>query len=192
MRPRAASPTGTAIGAPVSTISIPRIAPSVDDIATARTMLRPMCCCTSATSRIRSPASVLASSSSALYNSGSVSDSKATSSTGPMTWTILPVVRPAVAVAILLSVRPALLSARQRRRAADDLRDLLRDPRLPRAVVGPPEDVEHLPRVVGRVLHRRPPRRLLGGRRLDERTVDGVAHVGGQQLAEYRLGRREQ
>ena len=35
------------MGAPVSTTSIPRTTASVDDIATARTWLRPMCCCTS-------------------------------------------------------------------------------------------------------------------------------------------------
>jgi hypothetical protein len=47
IRPSAAAPTGTVIGLPVSSTSIPRTTPSVDDIATARTMLRPMCCCTS-------------------------------------------------------------------------------------------------------------------------------------------------
>src|SRR5574337_131237 len=38
-------------------------------------------------------------------------------------------------------------------RAAHDLRDLLGDRRLTLAVVGPVEQVEHLARVVGRVLH---------------------------------------
>ncbi len=48
MRPSAGAPTGTVIGPPVSTTGIPRTTASVEDIATARTWLRPMCCCTSA------------------------------------------------------------------------------------------------------------------------------------------------
>ena len=44
------SPTGTEIGAPVSTTSVPRARPSVESIATARTRSSPRCCCTSATS----------------------------------------------------------------------------------------------------------------------------------------------
>ena len=37
---------------PVSTTSMPRVTPSVELIATARTMFWPMCCCTSATNLI--------------------------------------------------------------------------------------------------------------------------------------------
>ena len=48
--------------------------------------------------------------------------------------------------------------ALQGRRAADDLRDLLRDLRLARAVVGPLEHLQNVAGVVGRVLHRRAPR----------------------------------
>ena len=40
-RPRVASPTGTVIGAPVSTASMPRTRPSVDSIAMQRTTLSP-------------------------------------------------------------------------------------------------------------------------------------------------------
>ena len=46
--------------APVSTTSMPRTTPSVDDIATARTWLRPMCCCTSTTTLMPRRASVVA------------------------------------------------------------------------------------------------------------------------------------
>ena len=49
-RPSVGSPTGTEIGAPVSTTSTPRARPSVESIATARTRSSPRCCCTSATS----------------------------------------------------------------------------------------------------------------------------------------------
>ncbi len=52
MRPSDGSPTGTEIDDPVSTTSMPRVTPSVDDMDTARTCPRPMCCCTSATSSI--------------------------------------------------------------------------------------------------------------------------------------------
>ena len=55
MRPSAGAPTGTEIGPPVSTTSMPRTTASVDDMATARTWLRPMCCCTSTTTRIGVP-----------------------------------------------------------------------------------------------------------------------------------------
>jgi hypothetical protein len=49
-RPRHSSPTGTVIGPPVLRTGVPRTTPSVDDMATARTWSRPMCCWTSATS----------------------------------------------------------------------------------------------------------------------------------------------
>ena len=52
MRPSVAAPTGTVIGPPVSTTSVPRARPSVVSIATARTRSSPRCCCTSQT---RSP-----------------------------------------------------------------------------------------------------------------------------------------
>ncbi len=59
MRPNAAAPTGTEIAAPVSRAAMPRTTPSVVDMATARTWLRPMCCCTSHTTRIGAPESVV-------------------------------------------------------------------------------------------------------------------------------------
>jgi hypothetical protein len=47
MRPSAGAPTGTVMGEPRSSTSMPRTTPSVDSMATARTWWRPMCCCTS-------------------------------------------------------------------------------------------------------------------------------------------------
>ena len=47
-RPSVSLPTGTLIGAPVSTTSTPRGRPSVESMATARTRSSPRCCCTSA------------------------------------------------------------------------------------------------------------------------------------------------
>ncbi len=51
MRPSVISPTGTEMGAPVSFTSMPLSRPSVDPMATARTVPEPKCCCTSRTSR---------------------------------------------------------------------------------------------------------------------------------------------
>ena len=48
IRPSVAWPTGTEIGAPVSSTSAPRGRPSVESIATARTRSFPRCCWTSA------------------------------------------------------------------------------------------------------------------------------------------------
>ena len=90
IRPSGTAPTGTEIGPPVSSAAMPRTSPSVLLIATARTWFWPMCCCTSATTR--SPAFV-SSITMAFKSSGSCSGSNSTSSTGPMIWVILPVVR---------------------------------------------------------------------------------------------------
>src|SRR5919199_4530874 len=49
IRPRVASPTGTVIGLPESTTSMPRERPSVESMATARTRSSPRCCWTSQT-----------------------------------------------------------------------------------------------------------------------------------------------
>ncbi len=60
IRPRAASPTGTEMAEPVSMASMPRWIPSVEDIETARTWPRPMCCWTSAVTSRSSPDSDVA------------------------------------------------------------------------------------------------------------------------------------
>ena len=51
-RPSVSGPTGTLIGAPRSTASVPRARPSVVLIATVRTQLLPRCCCTSQVTRV--------------------------------------------------------------------------------------------------------------------------------------------
>ena len=63
IRPSVMSPTGTVIGAPVSTTSVPRESPSVVSMATARTRSSPRCCCTSQISQLSSPAAMSISSS---------------------------------------------------------------------------------------------------------------------------------
>ena len=51
IRPSVSGPTGTVIGAPVSTASVPRTKPSVASIAIVRTADSPRCWATSSTSR---------------------------------------------------------------------------------------------------------------------------------------------
>src|SRR5579884_1950815 len=84
-RPSVPSPTGTEMGPPVSTTSIPRGRPSVESIATARTRSSPRCCCTSATSSPPSGRVIR----SAEYTSGSRSG-KTASTTTPLISTTLP------------------------------------------------------------------------------------------------------
>src|SRR4051812_26730670 len=159
-----------------------------------------MCCCTSTTTLMSSPVAALPVMSSALYSSGRCSASNSTSSTGPMTCTTLPMFFIAVVAAMLVPrvidrrESPALASlSLQRRGAADDLSDLLRDVRLARPVVRAPQDVEHVRRVVCRVLHRGPLRAVERGGVLHECAVDHVAHVRRQQRGKNLLrGREEQ
>src|SRR6185436_16739332 len=119
-----------------------------------------MCCCTSATRRTALPLPVR-STTSALYSSGSFSGSNSTSRTGPMTWTTLPTFAPdldSVAAffgAALLWVAMSSSLTSKCLGSTDDLCQLLRDLRLPCAVERAPQDVEHVARRVGRILHRR-------------------------------------
>ena len=89
MRPSTPLPTGIWIGLPVSRTSMPRTRPSVVSMAIARTVRSPRC---SATSRVRlsgwSLMRVLLSLS-AVKISGRL-PVNSTSTTGPMTWVILP------------------------------------------------------------------------------------------------------
>ncbi len=83
MRPRVWRPTGTVIGPPVSRTDMPRVTPSVDDMATQRTTSSPMW---SATSTVRSMPLFSSWIRSAFRIFGSRSGSKRTSTVGPMTW----------------------------------------------------------------------------------------------------------
>ena len=88
-RPRVASPTGTLIGAPVSSASMPRIRPSVELMAIQRVTLSPRCCMTS-TVRSMSWSAVLPLTLMAFRISGSSPAGNSISTTGPMTCTTLP------------------------------------------------------------------------------------------------------
>ncbi len=84
MRPSVSGPTGTVIGAPVSVAGWPRTRPSVESMATVRTVFSPRCCATSSTSRLPWFSAL-----SAFRIAGS-SPSNCTSTTAPRTWVILP------------------------------------------------------------------------------------------------------
>src|SRR5258706_3332970 len=117
MRPKVPSPIGTAMAWPVSTTSLPRTRPSVESIATVRTVDSPRCCATSRTSRLP-----LLSVSSAFRISGS-GPSNCTSTTAPMTWVTRPIL-------LLIPFTGAFMIQpfdSKRFRARDDLDQFLRD-----------------------------------------------------------------
>src|SRR6185295_18159370 len=89
-----------------------------------------------------------------------------TSTTGPTTWTIMPVFirsAPRADLQVGLSLR---------RRSAGDLEQLLRDVSLPQLVVFEPQLPDHLGRTVGRPLHRHHPRALFARLRVQQDDVD--------------------
>ena len=68
----------------------------------------------------------------------------------------------------------------KRRRAADDLGNLLSDLRLPLAIVGSLQQLENLTRVVGGVLHGGAPSPVLRGRGLDHPAIHHISDIAGQ------------
>src|SRR5688572_10295366 len=154
MRPRPCSPTGTAMGRPVSSASMPRIRPSVDDMATQRTTLSPMW---SAASMVTLMPRAGSSMRIALRMEGSLSDGNCTSTAGPRTCTIVPFVMEFSGFLV------------QCLGAAHDLRDLLRDRSLAEPIPLEDEHVDQLARVLPGRAHGQHARRVLRGERLGER-----------------------
>ncbi len=91
MRPSTAAPTGIEMGAPVFLTAWPRTRPSVESMATHRTMCSPRCCDTSTVRLSCWSLMALLLRRSAVVISGSSAESNATSTTGPMTWTTRPI-----------------------------------------------------------------------------------------------------
>ena len=85
IRPRTPSPTGTEMGAPVAVTHMPRPRPSLGESMMQRTVSPPTCWATSITWRLPS-----SSTSRASLSSGRSPSGKATSTTGPMTCTMVP------------------------------------------------------------------------------------------------------
>ncbi len=84
MRPNVCSPTGTVIGAPVSSTCWPLVRPSVPSIAMVLTMFSPKCWATSKTRRCSKPCTSKA------FKMGGNAVSNCTSTTAPITWETLP------------------------------------------------------------------------------------------------------
>src|SRR2546423_33027 len=74
-------------------------------------------------------------------------------------------------------------------RPPPDSRQLLRDLRLPRPIVGALQQLDDVTGVVGGVLHRRPLRAEERRRGFHQRPVDLVPHVEGQELLQNGFGR---
>src|SRR5215813_13664433 len=150
MRPSVPSPTGTAIGRPVSVTSWPRTRPSVASIAIVRTVDSPRCCATSSTRRLL-PFLV----SSELRIAGRW-PSNCTSTTAPMTWVTRPITLAVVAITLYpsipilsrVSIRPL-----DRLGAGDDLDQLLGDHGLAGAIVDQRLLADHLAGIAGGVVH---------------------------------------
>src|SRR5215207_9294585 len=185
MRPSVARPTGTVIGPPVSSTSMPRASPSVESIATARTRSSPRCCWTSQTRIPSSPRSIVI----AKLISGSCSG-KTASMTTPWISSMRPTFLIAVAdmCGFLLG---SSKTSRQSLSAADDLHDLLRDLRLAGAVHLEREVVDDVAGVVGGAAHRGHARTQLRRGRLQQRPVDRdldvVRHEPLEDLLRLRL-----
>src|SRR5690242_10425583 len=179
MRPSVPSPTGTAIGCPVSVTCWPRTRPSVASIAIVRTVDSPRCCATSRTRRLL-PFLV----SSELRMAGRW-PSNCTSTTAPMTWVTRPIWL--AAVAINLSFDPNLISCfgspSDRLGAGDDLDQLLGDHGLTGAVVNQCLLADHFARVAGGVVHRAHLRAVERGVVLKQRAED----LGGEIARKQRL-----
>src|SRR5215831_21041359 len=120
--------------------------------------------------------------------SGICSVANSTSTTGPMTratWPTRPASPPLVAwsswVAVISTSLAPCDCLGQRVGAPDDLADFLGDLRLACLVGLAGELLQQLVGVVRGRLHGAPPRRDLGGRALQQRVVEPVLHVPGQE-----------
>src|ERR1044072_5999670 len=173
MRPSVPSPTGTAIGWPVSVTSWPRTRPSVASIAIVRTVDSPRCWATSSTRRLL-PFLV----SSELRMAGKW-PSNCTSTTAPMTW----VTRPIWLAAVAMDCSPSK-SALDRLSAGDDLDQLLRDLGLTGSVVNQGLLANHLAGIAGRTVHRAHLRAIERGVVFQQRAEDLHREVARQQAGE--------
>src|SRR5262245_27888133 len=168
MRPSVPSPTGTAMGWPVSETSCPRTRPSLVSMAMVRTVDSPRCWATSSTRRL--PWFLV---SSALRIAGRCS-SNCTSTTAPMTWVMRP-----TAFAIVF-----LVTLSKRLGAGDDLDQLFGDHRLPGAIVSQGLPADHVAGVARRVVHRRHLSAIERCVVLEQRAEDLYADVARQQVGE--------
>src|SRR6185369_4021934 len=120
---------------------------------------------------------------------GSSPAGNSTSTTGPVIRMTRPVALGAfalggAAVAMLVSVPPGSCSGSARLRAGRDLDHLAGDVGLADLVVGQRQVVDQVFGVLGCVLHRHHPARLIAGLALQERLEDAGGDVARQELLE--------
>src|SRR3954453_10403262 len=196
IRPSVFLPTGTVIGPPVSTTSIPRARPSVVSMATARTRSSPRCCWTSHTRCVPVPeempscSSGLSSRSMTIAEliSGSLSGNTA-SITTPWISSIRPTLRSCCCVSCVCSAATAICSPLgQALCAGHNFHDLLGDLCLAFAIHLQRQILDDVPGVLGGVAHGGHARAELGRAGLQQRAEDRDLHVGGDQALEDRLG----
>src|SRR5262245_61755017 len=181
MRPSVSSPTGTAIGWPVSFTSCPRTRPSEVSIAMVRTVDSPRCWATSSTRRL--PPLLVSSA----FKIAGRCPSNCTSTTAPMTW----VMRPTTLVGVAMD-RPCCLITHlgvavrrsQRLGAGDDFDQLLGDHRLAGAVVGERLLADHLAGVAVRVVHRAHLRAVERGCVFEQRAEQLDGDIARQKIGE--------
>src|SRR5262245_56918840 len=178
MRPSVPSPTGTAIGWPVSVTSWPRTSPSLVSMAMVRTVDSPRCCATSSTRRW--PWFLV---SSALRIAGRC-PWNCTSTTGPMTWLMCP---PGLAMDRPCYSRMYRCAASHRLGAGNDLDQLLGDHRLAGAVVGQRLLADHFAGVAGGIVHRSH-LRAVERRRVPQERAEDLHRDGARQKLREDLG----
>src|SRR4051812_44554706 len=199
MRPSVTSPTGTVIGPPVSTTSIPRARPSVESMATARTRSSPRCCCTSQTMTSSSAPALTPSCSISLLASGRAmviallisgsSSGNTASITTPVISSMRPTFLPSLWRSSFFSSVAAIgFSLAQRLGAGDDFHDLLGDLGLAGPVHLQGEVFDELPRVLRGVAHSGHARAVLGRGGLQQGAVDRDLHVVRDEPLEDLLG----
>src|SRR4051794_17683136 len=105
------------------------------------------------------------------------------STTGPVIWMTLPIA-PAGAVSVMSVVPPASLASASVR-AGRDLDHLAGDVRLADLVVGQGQVLDELFGVLGRVLHRDHPARLLARLGLEDGLEQARRHVAREQSVEH-------
>src|SRR3954464_7499423 len=199
MRPSVTLPTGTVMGPPVSTTSMPRARPSVESIATARTRSSPRCCCTSQTMTSSSAPALTPSSSISLLASGRAmviallisgsSSGNTASITTPVISSMRPTFLPSLWRSSFFSSVAAIgFSLAQRLGAGDDFHDLLGDLGLAGTVHLEGQVVDELAGVLGRVAHGGHARAVLGSGGLQQGAVDRDLDVVGDESLEDLLG----
>src|SRR5262249_48412648 len=175
MRPSVPSPTGTAMGWPVSETSCPRTRPSLVSMAMVRTVDSPRCWATSSTRRW--PWFLV---SSALRIAGKC-PSKCTSTTAPMTWVMCPIGLAMDGPCYCIDISRA---RSHRLGAGNDLDQLLGDHRLTGAVIRQRLLADHLSRVARGVVHRSHLRAIERGGILQQRAENLYGDVARQELDE--------